>query len=142
MPPAWTRSCPPPSEKFIRAGRHPVFSILIFGGVTSFLLVIIQLGDTMRAAYQTIVSLMVIAGFLPYIYMFLSAWKCGRRISAVSGMAITALAIVSSVVPTPDVTNVLLFEVKIVGGTALIIGLAWIVYRRGIKNLAARAPLT
>jgi hypothetical protein len=78
----------------------------------------------------------VIAGFLPYIYMFMSAWKCGRRISAVSGMAITGLAIVSSVVPTPDVTNVLLFEVKIVGGTALIIGLAWIVYQRGVKSLA------
>ena len=117
----------------------PVFSILVFGAVTSFLLVITQLGDTMRAAYQTIVSLMVIAGFLPYLYMFMSAWKCGRRISAVSGMAITALAIISSVVPTPDVTNVLLFEIKIVGGTALIILLAWLVYRIGLRNLASRA---
>jgi amino acid transporter len=113
----------------------PVFSILVFGAVTTVLLVITQLGDTMRAAYQTIVSLMVIAGFLPYIYMFMSAWKCGRRISAVSGMAITALAIISSVVPTPDVTNVLLFEVKIVGGTALIIGLAWLVYRSGVSRV-------
>jgi amino acid transporter len=121
--------------------KTPVFSILIFGFVTSFLLILFQLGDTMRAAYQTIVSLMVIAGFLPYIYMFLSTWKCGRRLSAVSGMAITALAIASSVVPTPDVTNVLLFEVKIVGGTALIIGLARVVYQRGLKNLAAPAAL-
>jgi hypothetical protein len=91
----------------------------------------------MRAAYQTIVSLMVIAGFLPYIYLFMSAWKCNHRISAISGMAITALAIVSSVVPTPDVTNVLLFEVKILGGTALMIVLAWLVYRRGMTKLAA-----
>jgi amino acid transporter len=115
----------------------PVFSILILGGVTSFLLVVTQLGDTLRAAYQTIVSLMVIAGFLPYIYIFISGWMAGRRMSAVSGMAITALAIISSVVPTPDVTNVVLFEAKIIGGTVLMIGLAWMVYRRGSRNVTA-----
>lgn len=113
----------------------PVFSILIFGAATSLLLIIFQLGDTMRAAYQSIVSFMVIAGFLPYIYLFMSAWKCHRRISAVSGLAITALAIVSSVVPTPDVNNVPLFEFKIVGGTALMIGLAWLVYWSGLRKL-------
>jgi len=117
----------------------PAFSILIFGAVTSFLLVITQLGDTMRAAYQTIVSLMVIAGFLPYIYLFMSAWKCGRRLSTISGLAITALAIISSVVPTPDVTNVLLFEVKILGGTALMIGLAGVVYWLGVRKTYSAA---
>jgi hypothetical protein len=76
---------------------------------------------------------MVLAGFLPYIYLFISAWKCHRRISAVCGMAITALAIASSVVPTPDVTNVVLFEAKILGGTGLIIGLGLLVYRRGAR---------
>jgi amino acid transporter len=112
----------------------PAFSILIFGAVTSALMIIAQLGDTMKAAYQTIVSLMVIAGFFPYIYLFGSAWKAGRRISAVLGQAITALALISSIVPTPDVNNVFLFEAKILGGTALIAGLAWIVYRRGTKS--------
>jgi len=109
----------------------PYVSILTFAIVTSLLLVVTQFGDTMKAAYQTILSLMVISGFLPYIYVFLSAWKCQRRISAICGLAITALAVVSSVVPTPDVTNVLLFETKILGGTVLIVGLAWVVYRRG-----------
>jgi amino acid transporter len=113
----------------------PYVSILTFAVVTSGLLVVTQFGDTMKAAYQTILSLMVISGFLPYVYVFLSAWKCQRRISAVFGLAVTALAVVSSVVPTPDVTNVVLFETKILGGTVGIVGLAWLVYRRGtIRN--------
>ena len=38
----------------------PHISILVLGGVASFLLVAIQLGDTLRAAYQALVSLMVV----------------------------------------------------------------------------------
>jgi amino acid transporter len=119
----------------------PYVSILAFAIVTSLLLVVTQIGDSMRAAYQAILSLMVISGFLPYIYVFLSAWKCGRRISAICGLGITALAVVSSVVPTPDITNVALFEVKILGGTVLIVGLAWLVYFRGASAAKSEAEL-
>jgi amino acid transporter len=112
----------------------PYVSILVFGAVTSVLLLVLQLGETMRAAFQTLVSLMVIAGFIPYIYLFGSAWKCGRKISAVCGLGTTALAIASSVVPTPDITNVWGFEIKILAGTALMIAMAWVVYQRGVRR--------
>jgi APA family basic amino acid/polyamine antiporter len=108
----------------------PHVSILTFGAVASFLLVIFQLGDTMRAAYQELISLMVITGFLPYLYMFGSAWKCGKRLSAISGSAITLLAILCSVVPTSEISNVWLFEAKLAIGTAAVIASAWLVYRR------------
>jgi amino acid transporter len=108
----------------------PHISILVFGGVASVLLVVIQLGDTMRAAYQSLVSLMVLAGFIPYIYIFGSAWKCGRRIAATAGMGVTLVTLASSVVPTPEVTKVWLFEFKLAFVTALIIASAWLVYRR------------
>lgn len=108
----------------------PHYSILILGMVASFLLVAMQIGDSMRAAYEALVSLMVITGFLPYLYIFGSAWKAGKRFSAVSGWAITILAILCSVVPTPDIANVWLFEFKLAAGTAAAIGTAWLVYRR------------
>jgi len=98
--------------------------------VASFLLVAVQIGDTMRAAYQELVSLMVITGFLPYLYIFGSAWKAGKRFSAISGWAITVLAILCSVVPTEDIGNVWLFEGKLAAGTLAAIGTAWLVYRR------------
>lgn len=117
----------------------PHISILVFGGVASALLVLIQLGDTMRAAYQALVSLMVLAGFIPYIYIFASTWKCGpvsvrNRIAAAAGMGVTLFTLVSSAVPTPEVTNVWLFEFKLFAVTALIVLSAWLVYRRNAKT--------
>jgi amino acid transporter len=108
----------------------PHVSILVFGGVASLLLITIQLGDTLRAAYQALVSLMVVTGFLPFVYIFGSAWKAGKRWSALSGWGITLLAILCSVVPTAEVKNVWLFETKIAVGTLAVIGTGWILYRR------------
>ena len=122
LPPAFARLHP--------RWATPYISIVAFGMVSSALLIVIQFGDTMRAAYQALLSLMVLSGFIPYLYVFASAWKCGRRLAGASGMAITALTLVSSIVPTAQVSNVWLFEAKLLGGTALMIGSAWLVYRR------------
>jgi amino acid transporter len=111
----------------------PYVSILMFGVVATFLLVAIQLGDTMRAAYQELVSLMVIVGFLPYIYIFTSAWKAGKRVSAASGLAITIMAVVCAVIPTAEIGNVTIFEAKLAAGTAAVIATAWLLYRRAAQ---------
>lgn len=108
----------------------PHVSILSLGVLATFLLVVIQLGDTVRAAYQALVSLMVIVGFLPYVYIFGSAWKAGKRLSAASGWAITALALLCSVIPTAEITNIWLFEAKLALGTLAVIASAGLVYRR------------
>jgi APA family basic amino acid/polyamine antiporter len=112
----------------------PYISILVFGGVASVLLFAVQLGDSLRAAYQSLLSLMVLSGFLPYLYLFASAWKAGRRWAAVSGIAVTLLTIVSSAVPTGEVGNIWLFEGKLLAGTGLMIGSAWLVYRAGTRR--------
>ena len=108
----------------------PYVSILSLGAVASFLLIAIQIGDTMRAAYQEMVSLMVIVGFLPYVYIFGSAWKAAKRISALSGWAITAMALVCSLAPTAEISKVWLFESKLAAGTLAVVLSAWLVYRR------------
>jgi amino acid transporter len=108
----------------------PYVSILALGLVATLLLVVYQLGDTIRVAYDELVSLMVITGFLPYLYIFGSAWKAGKRLSAVSGGAITALALFCAVVPPAEITNVWLFEGKLAGGTVAVVVSAWLVYRR------------
>jgi amino acid transporter len=108
----------------------PHVSILTLGCVASFLLVVFQLGDTLRAAYDTLVSMMIIAGFLPYVYIFGSAWIAGKRISALCGWLVTALALISSVIPTGEVKDVALFEIKLGASTAAMILIAWLLYRR------------
>jgi amino acid transporter len=111
----------------------PHVSILTFGAVATFLLLIFQLGDSLRAAYQEMISLMVITGFLPYLYVFASGWKAGKRISAILGTAITLLAILCSLVPTEATTNIWLFEGKLAAGTLAVVASAWLVYRRGSR---------
>jgi glutamate:GABA antiporter len=113
----------------------PYISIIIFGLLASALLVLSQIGDTMHEAYQTLVALMVIAGFLPYVYMFGSSWKAGNRVSSLSGWAITALALASSVVPAADVHNVLLFEFKLAAGTFAVIASGWIIYQNAQRRI-------
>lgn len=107
----------------------PHISILVYGAVSSFLLLATQLGDTLRAAYQALVSLMVLTGFFPFVFIFGSAWKAGKRLSALSGLGVTALAMICSVVPTADTSNVLLFESKIALGTLGAVLSAWFIYK-------------
>jgi amino acid transporter len=108
----------------------PHVSIITLGVLASTLLVVLQFGDTVRAAYQTLVSLMVIAGFLPYLYVFGSAWKTGKHWSASSGIGMTLLAVCCTVVPTGEIHNVWLFESKLAGGTLVVVASAWLIYRR------------
>ncbi|HEV8146269.1 MAG TPA: APC family permease [Bryobacteraceae bacterium] len=109
--------------------RTPHVSLLTLGAVATVLLIGVQAGDTFKAAVQAMVSLMVIAGFIPYLYIFASAWKAGRKVAAVSGQLATLITLACSIVPGQDVTNVWLFELKIFGGTFAVIALAWFVYR-------------
>lgn len=108
----------------------PHISMALFGAVSSALLILAQLGDTLAAAYQVLVSLMVIAGFLPYLYIFGSAWKAGKRLSPLSGWLVTAIAILCSIVPTDRIARVWLFEAKLLGGTAAVIGSGWLLFRK------------
>lgn len=107
----------------------PHASILSLGLISSGLLVLYQLGDSARAAYDGLVSLMVITGFLPYLYVFGSAWKTGKRLAAISGGAVTVLAVICAVVPPSGITNVWLFEIKLVVGTLVVMATAWLAYR-------------
>jgi amino acid transporter len=108
----------------------PYISILTLGALASALLLLMQLGDSARAAYDTIVSLMLIVTFIPYVYLFGSAWKTGNRMAAAMGMGVTSLAIVCSLVPPDGVTHPLIFEGKLALGTVACVVSAWFIYRR------------
>ena len=90
--------------------------------------------DTARVAYETLVSLMVIVGFLPFVYVFGSAWIAGKRVSAISGWAVTLLAIVCSVIPPAD-TRAWVFEGKLALGTVAVIASAFWVFRRQSRQI-------
>jgi len=108
----------------------PHVPILVLGALSIVLLFAVQLGDSLRAAYDVLVSLMVLSGFIPFFYIFGSSWKAGNKLSAAAGIAVVSITLVCSVVPTAEVTNVWLFEGKVLGGLLLMAGTAWAIYRR------------
>jgi amino acid transporter len=116
LPPAFARLHP-------KYGT-PVFSILFLGAGSAALLVISQLGETFRGAYQFTVDLTVVSLFVPFLYIFAAAWKFGQRLPAICGFLVSCLAIAFSFLPTPDIRSVFWFESKLVGGCILLFVLA------------------
>jgi amino acid transporter len=102
----------------------PYISILVLGAGAGALLLISQLGETFRGAYQVTVDLTVISLFIPFVYMFAAAWKFGHRLSAACGLLVSGVAIIFSFLPTSDVRSVWLFEGKLLGGCTLLFALA------------------
>lgn len=121
---------PPAFGKLHPRWRTPYISILLLGAGAALLLVLSQVGETFRAAYQFSVDMSVITLFIPFLYMFASAWKFGHRVAAVSGFFVSLIAIVFSFLPTDDVRSVWLFEAKLIGGCLLMLLLARLCYLR------------
>jgi amino acid transporter len=111
--------------------RTPHVALITLGLVSSGLLLLTQLGDPMQVAYQELVSLMFVGGFLPYLYMFGSAWKAGRKLASSIGFGVTLFCLLCGVIPSAEVRNVWLFGAKLAAGTAAMIGSGWLLYARG-----------
>jgi glutamate:GABA antiporter len=122
---------PPAFAKLHPRWHTPYVSILTQGILSSVLLLLFQLGETLRAAYQILVDLTVIATFLPFVYIFASGIKFGQRWSGALGGLITVLAIVLSAVPPPGIASVWIFELKVVGGAILLTLVALPLYVQG-----------
>ncbi len=108
----------------------PHISILILAGACTVFLLLMQAGETLRVGYQLLVDMTIITYFVPFVYLFGAAWKCGQRLSSAAGLLVTVVAVVVSFVPPADVSSVWMFELKLVGGFLGLVAGAWITFRR------------
>jgi amino acid transporter len=108
----------------------PYISLLVQAIAATLFLLMAQLGETVAAAYQIMVDMMVIVTFIPFIYIFGAGFRFAGRVAAVSGMAVTLIALILSVVPPPGVASGAMFEIKVVGGSAVFGVLGWAVFKR------------
>ncbi|MCX6612394.1 MAG: APC family permease [Acidobacteria bacterium] len=122
---------PPVFARIHPKWQTPHVSMFALAFVATALLLLMQLGDTMRAAYQELVSMMVLGSFPPFLYIFGSAWKAGLRWAPVSGIFVILIALAFSVLPTEDISNVWLFEAKILGGSLFLLGLGRWTFQKG-----------
>ena len=108
----------------------PHVSILTQGVLSSGLLLLMELGENLRAAYQILVDMVVIATLIPFVYIFASGFKFGQRWAGAAGAFLSLAAIILSAVPPPGVASVWLFEFKVVGGTILLALLGRVIFVR------------
>jgi len=121
---------PPAFGKLHPRYGTPYLSILVLGIGSGILLIVSQLGETFRAAYQITVDMSVITLFIPFLYIFGAAWKFKQRFAALAGLSVSVIAIGFSFIPTEDVKVPWLFEAKLLGGCAFLYVIAMVFYRR------------
>lgn len=120
---------------------------LVVQGLLSALCVVVTLaGSTVAEAYQVFLKASAVTTLVPFCYMFLAlvrldaaAWW--QRASGVVGLVVSAAGAVLAFVPTADVDNVWVFELKLVAGALgpLAVGL-WLFARS--RRAADRAAAT
>ena len=138
--------------------RTPWVAIGSYGLAGMVVACLSQAGTTVRGAYDVLVSMSIIAYFLPYLFLFASIFRLqsrptqsdvirvpgGRRVAvslAVVGFLSTSLTIVLSVIPPAEELNKPLAVAKVLVSTAVLIG-AGVVLFVVAKIKGARDPAT
>jgi amino acid transporter len=135
LPPAFGRRDP-------RSGA-PVVAIAVQTVVVVLIVVLSQAGDTLKGAYDFLVAMSVLSYTLPFLFLFAvflavqvrtprsgaapaDAWRTpgGRGVAlaiGAVGMAATLVAVLCTLVPSPDAKNQLLEAAKLVFASAVLI---------------------
>jgi amino acid transporter len=134
--------------------RTPHISILVQAGISGALLLLSQINETTVGAYQILVDAAVILYFIPFLYMYAAVIKLAYRpdrestpdvvlipggklgvwIAGGLGFLVVLLGIVLSLIPPGETENKLLFEVKLVSGTAIAVLIGLVLYYRGARQ--------
>ena len=134
--------------------KTPYVSILVQAIASCAILLISQINETTRGAYQFLVDATIILYFIPFIYMFAAAIKLYSRpdrrankdavlipggragvwMVCGTGLAIVLIGILVSLVPPGDSSDKLGFELKLVGGTMAAIVLGLTLYWHGARE--------
>jgi amino acid transporter len=137
--------------------KTPYISILVQAGVSGAILLVSQINETTRGAYQFLIDAAIILYFIPFLYMFAAVIKLARRkdrstnehamlvpggtagvwISGGVGFLVVLVGIFVSLVPPGDSSDKLGFEMKLVGGTLASILLGLVLYWRGARSKSA-----
>jgi glutamate:GABA antiporter len=136
--------------------KTPYISILVQAIASGAILLVSQVNDTTRGAYQFLIDAAIILYFIPFLYMFAAVIRLAYRrdraanahavlvpgglagvwISGSLGFIVVLIGILVSLVPPGDSSDKLGFELKLVGGTAASILLGLVLYWRGARSKA------
>jgi glutamate:GABA antiporter len=133
--------------------RTPYISILVQAVASAAVLLVSQINETTRGAYQVLIDITIIIYFIPFLYMFAAVIKLAKRsdrsqnkravlipggklgvwLIAGLGFLVVVGCMLVSAVPPGDSSNKFLFEVKLLAGAVGGILLGLILYWRGAR---------
>lgn len=133
--------------------KTPYVSILVQAILSGGILLVSQISETTRGAYQMLVDAAIILYFIPFLYMFAAViklagrkdrkdnphavlvpgGKAGVRICGGLGFLVVLIGIVVSLIPPGDAASKLGFELKLLIGTVASIVLGLFLYWRGAR---------
>ena len=133
--------------------KTPYISILVQAIISGAVLLLSQINESTRGAYQSLVDVAIILYFIPFLYMFaavikmasrkdrsknphavlvpggiLGVWICGGL-----GFFVVLVGIFVSLVPPGDSANKLAFELKVAIATAISILIGLALFWRGAR---------
>lgn len=135
--------------------RHdtPYIALIVQGSLTSLMLVAALSGATIHEAYTILIDMTAIMSLLPLLYILLAfpvlrhraagrgqgvrrspLGAAGCWVAGLAGFAVTLLAILTSMIPPAGDRHPGLFLLKVVGGSALLIGIGLLFYRHGRRR--------
>jgi amino acid transporter len=131
--------------------RTPYVALLVQAAVAALFVFLGQAGTSVRGAYDALVSMGIIAYFIPFLFMFAAMIRLqretispdamrvpgGRRVAVALGalgFLVTALSIVLACVPPEEEPNKSLAVVKVVGSSLVLVAIGAGVYFAGRRR--------
>jgi glutamate:GABA antiporter len=133
--------------------KTPHIAILVQAVLSGLVLLLSQINESTRGAYQGLIDITIIIYFVPFLYMYAAAIKLAGRsdrtanphavlipggktgvwITSGIAFAITLFCIVVSLLPPGDSANRTIFVIKVGGETAVAMAIGLFLYFRGAR---------
>ena len=131
--------------------KTPYVALLVQAAFALVFIFLSQAGTTVRGAYEALISMSIIANFIPFLFMFAAMIKLQRepagpgvmrvpggapvaKVLASLGFLISAIAIVLACVPADDEPNKTLAVIKIVGASTALVVVGAMIYFGGKRR--------
>ena len=131
--------------------RTPYVALLVQAAIAGLFIFLGQAGTSVHGAYDALVSMGIIAYFIPFLFMFAAMIVLQREpagpdvmrvpggrpaaiLLAATGFIVTAVSIVLACIPPDDEPNKTLAVVKVVGSSAILVGVGAVVYLLGRRR--------
>jgi len=152
------RFLPPAFGELHPRWRTPYVALLVQAAIAGLFVFLGQAGTSVRGAYDALVSMGIIAYFIPFLFMFAAMIVLqrepagpevmrvpgGRPVAialAVIGFIVTAISIVLACIPPDEEPNKMFAVVKVVGLSGVLVAAGVVVYLLGRRRAAAIAAI-